>query len=337
MIKVSVIIPVYNTEKYLSQCLDSVISQTLKDIEIICVDDGSTDSSSTILQQYEKNNEKIIVILQENKGTGAARNEAIKAARGEYISFLDSDDRYSDPEALEKIYLAAKENQARICGGNSRFCLNESESFVPDAFEKEGWICFSDYQLDYHFTRYIYQRELLVNNNIYFPERTQYEDPPFLIKVMLVAKKFYVITDEINDISIIRKETKKNRKRVLELISGMKECLEISSQNRFKDLHAITLSRMEKDYCDWFSYWISQNDPEIINGIIELNNRIDRPLLGLEPNYFFDPISIKNNEEKDYQIQNLHNDIRGIMMSPSYRIGRMFTWIPRKIRGWIRK
>ena len=92
MVKVSIIIPVYNAEKYLKRCLDSVLSQTLKDIEIICVNDGSTDNSIQILKEYGS---KIKVINQENQGLSVARNTGLKEAKGEFVAFLDSDDYYN--------------------------------------------------------------------------------------------------------------------------------------------------------------------------------------------------------------------------------------------------
>ena len=92
MPKVSVIVPVYNVEKYLKQCLDSILAQTLNDIEIICVDDGSTDSSGSILDQYEARENQVKVIHKENAGYGAAMNAGLDAASGEYIGIVESDD-----------------------------------------------------------------------------------------------------------------------------------------------------------------------------------------------------------------------------------------------------
>ena len=105
--KVSVIIPVYNVEPYLRECLDSVVNQTLRDIEIICVNDGSTDNSGAILAEYAARDERIIVITQENRGLSAARNVGIDAAKGKYIYFIDSDD-YIDLDALEVLYNRAE-------------------------------------------------------------------------------------------------------------------------------------------------------------------------------------------------------------------------------------
>ena len=91
-IKVSVIIPVYNTENYLRECLDSVLAQTLREIEVICVDDGSTDNSLNILKEYQNKDTRIVVLTQENRSAGAARNYGLSIAKGKYLSFLDSDD-----------------------------------------------------------------------------------------------------------------------------------------------------------------------------------------------------------------------------------------------------
>ena len=104
IIKLSVIIPIYNSENYLEECLNSVIQQTLKNIEIICIDDGSTDNSSNIMQKYFEHDDRFVLIKQKNKGPGLSRNEGIKISRGKYISFLDSDDKYYDDSyAVEEL------------------------------------------------------------------------------------------------------------------------------------------------------------------------------------------------------------------------------------------
>lgn len=89
--KVSIIIPVYNTEKYLSRCLNSLVKQTLHDIEIICINDGSEDNSLSILENYASSDERIVLISQKNQGQSVARNRGIEIARGKYIGFVDSD------------------------------------------------------------------------------------------------------------------------------------------------------------------------------------------------------------------------------------------------------
>lgn len=113
MPKVSVIIPVYNTEKYLKECLDSVINQTLTDIEIICIDDGSFDNSLAILQEYAQKDTRIRILKQKNKGAGAARNMGLNIATGKYLAFLDSDDFFYK-DFCKKMYNKAKETDADI-------------------------------------------------------------------------------------------------------------------------------------------------------------------------------------------------------------------------------
>lgn len=107
MVKVSVILPVYNEEPYLRQCLDSICNQTLKEIEIICIDDGSTDRSFSILQDYEKSDNRIKVLTQKNQYAGVARNYGMQKATGKYLLFLDSDD-FFEPDMIEKMYCRAE-------------------------------------------------------------------------------------------------------------------------------------------------------------------------------------------------------------------------------------
>ena len=111
--KVSVIVPVYNVEKYLEKCLESLIHQTLKEIEIIIINDGATDSSPKIIERYTQKDSRIKTINQKNQGLSGARNSGLKIAQGEYISFIDSDD-WVDQDFLEKLYNSAKNNNADI-------------------------------------------------------------------------------------------------------------------------------------------------------------------------------------------------------------------------------
>ena len=116
--KISIIIPVYNVEEYLPKCLDSVINQTLKDIEIICINDCSTDNSLEILENYVKKDSRIIVLNQEkNQGQGAARNRGLQIASGEYVGFVDSDD-WVENDYFEKLYNAAIKYNADIATVN---------------------------------------------------------------------------------------------------------------------------------------------------------------------------------------------------------------------------
>lgn len=115
--KVSVIIPVYNTENYLAKCLNSLTKQTLEDIEIICINDGSTDNSLGILNDFAKKDSRIKVLSQKNLKQGAARNNGLKIAQGEFVTFVDSDD-WVDSDYLEKLYNAAVNNNVNMAASS---------------------------------------------------------------------------------------------------------------------------------------------------------------------------------------------------------------------------
>jgi glycosyltransferase involved in cell wall biosynthesis len=117
MTKISIIIPAYNTDKYLSECIESVINQTLEDIEIICVNDGSTDGSLAILKNYASIDNRIIIINNENKGYGHSLNVGLDSAKGDYIGVVESDD-FIRPNMYEELYNIAQESDAEIVKGD---------------------------------------------------------------------------------------------------------------------------------------------------------------------------------------------------------------------------
>lgn len=133
MPKVSVIIPVYNVEAYLKQCLDSVINQTLDDIEIICINDGSTDSSLNILQEYAKKDKRIVIINQKNTGLSNARQRGMDICQGEYVAHIDSDD-FIELNFLQSLYTVAKNQNADISVSTIKFFDNNNNFQTATAF-----------------------------------------------------------------------------------------------------------------------------------------------------------------------------------------------------------
>ena len=127
MPKISVIIPVYNTEQYLRGCLESVLHQTLQDVEVLCTDDGSTDASLAILQEYAAMDERVCIFQQENQGAGPARNMGLANAKGEYVVFMDWDDVYPTDDTLEKMYAAAKEHRCQVVAGYRSLLTEEGQ------------------------------------------------------------------------------------------------------------------------------------------------------------------------------------------------------------------
>ena len=136
-VKISVIIPVYNAEAYIEQCLESVMNQTLKDIEIICVDDGSTDNSISILKEYEKKDARISVLYQKNQFAGVARNNGLSIAKGEYVAFLDSDD-YFELDGLEKLYNIATENNLDFVKAASYIVDTQTSDISTNKYYSNG-------------------------------------------------------------------------------------------------------------------------------------------------------------------------------------------------------
>lgn len=135
MPKISVIIPVYNTEKYLAECLDSVINQTFKDFEIICINDGSPDNSAIILSEYAQKDSRIKVITQANQGLSAARNAGLDAAQGEWITLLDSDDALPN-YALEVLYNIAEKSGCKIAASRNRLSIEQYHVIKNNVPEK---------------------------------------------------------------------------------------------------------------------------------------------------------------------------------------------------------
>lgn len=199
-VKVSVIIPVYNMGRFVAECLDSVLGQTLKEIEVICVDDGSTDDSPKVLAAYAVKDPRMKVITQANQGAFAARNHALDEARGEFVIFMDPDDWYCDADALRTLYAEAMANKVKICGGEIVEMLdrNTAKPLPPGhapsyRYRRGGFFEFSEYQYFGWYTRFIFDRVMLEENGIRFPPYARYQDPPFMVRAMLAAGRFYAL------------------------------------------------------------------------------------------------------------------------------------------------
>ena len=201
MVAVSVIMPVYNSAKYLNSSIESVQKQTLKDIEIICVDDGSTDDSIDILIDLNKKYGNINIVCQENSGPGMARNTGIKNACGEYIAFLDSDDIFLDDFALETMYDAGKSNDFNLVCANLKwihqnYTVDTHYDFVNSRFTyfyKEDVLKSEDYGIPFAFYRNLFKRSFLEENNIIFPDLRFGEDPVFMVNVLVNIDEFLAL------------------------------------------------------------------------------------------------------------------------------------------------
>lgn len=203
MYKVSIIIPVYNAEKYLKKCIDSVLSQTLKEIEIILVDDGSIDDSTNILNDYAKNHKNIKVIHQQNSGPAIARNAGMEIATGEYIGFIDSDD-YVSSDMYETLYNAATINNVDIV--ISDYYTVKKDNIIPSAhfkFPSNQVIAKDDIlklitnanesRILWFGWKGIYKRNIIQSQKIIYPLLKLGEETVFLLDCFLSANSMYYI------------------------------------------------------------------------------------------------------------------------------------------------
>lgn len=198
MIKVSIIVPVYNVERYLKKCLDSLVNQTLKDIEIICVNDGSTDSSLEILEHYAKNHSQIKIINKINEGQSEARNIGIDCASGEYLGFVDSDD-YVDINYYEKLYNAAKEYNCDIaCAGFKRFkffkgSIKKSYKKLQVFKDINSKTKADNLPAHNYIWNKIYKREVWLAKGLKFEKGRLFEDIALLIKILYYMGDMVVV------------------------------------------------------------------------------------------------------------------------------------------------
>lgn len=205
MPEISILVCAYNTQKYIPQCLDSLVNQTFNDIEIIVVDDGSTDSSWDILQSFAKKDARIRAFRQKNAGPGAARNLALSKASGAYIMFCDSDDWYA-PDMCEKMYTAISRSQADLA------CCDCVLEYDKNAFGRDK------HALDWHYLNFtgllnlspqnkhkincvlwnkIFRKDLIEKNRISFPSQREHDDDSFVTQYLYVARTVYGLAEQL--------------------------------------------------------------------------------------------------------------------------------------------
>ena len=188
MPKVSVIVPIYNVEKYLEKCINSLLSQTLEDIQIILVNDGSKDNSGNIAKEYEKNNkDRVIYVEKENGGLSDARNYGLKYATGDFIAFLDSDD-YIEKNAYEEMY-------NKVIEENADYVECDFIWEFPNKIRVDKQYPYKNKKEMLSFVRVVawnklIKRQLITDNNLEFPKGLRYEDVEFTYKLIPFINKF---------------------------------------------------------------------------------------------------------------------------------------------------
>ena len=340
-VKISVIIPVYNTEEYLQKCLNSVINQTFKDIEIICINDGSTDKSLEILEEYSKKDDRIKILSQKNKGAGAARNYGLKIAKGEYISFVDSDD-WIELATYERLYdIAVSKDVDMIFFKMINYNNGEDRYYHTDYYDliylKEF---FTNSTYDFHDLKdylfkipvspcnKIYKRSFLENINAKFNEGLIFEDNPFFFKNILKAKKIFLYDEYF----YIRRRTENSvmhlvNKNHFAIIQTTNQIIQIFKDSglfeKFKKellnkkitlIRNLVYDRLDENYKDDF-FELVRNDFSIIKRNYNLNNDYENNLIPINQYFYLNSEKTTNFREFDLLNKNSYleskiNDLR---------------------------
>ena len=218
MTKVSLIVPIYNTSKYLNKCIDSLINQTLKDIEILLINDGSSDNSEDIIKKYS--DKRIKYIAKKNEGIGKTRNLGIAKASGQYLAFVDSDD-YLDKSFCEKMYNKATKDECdlvicnfyRDCGKLIKASFGDFD--CTNLVEMPNLIN----AVNLGPCNKLYKKELFENKENRFVENLKYEDAPFVVKMLISAKKIGKVNDYLTYYVIHdNSETTVRDKRIFDIL-----------------------------------------------------------------------------------------------------------------------
>lgn len=300
---VSVIVPFYNRSFCVERIYESLCRQTLSRLEFLFVDDGSIDDTGDKLKDIAANDSRVTYLHQQNAGAGSARNAGLKAARGKYVAFLDSDDAFGSNDSLQILYDAAQTHGVNIAGGSlvyekrgkaiaSPNSWQPSLDEIPPAphypltseeneylrFSEDGVFEYKDYQFDAGFTRFLYRRDLLVDNDIYFPARTMYEDPVFFVRAMSAAKKFYATKQTTYIWKIGWHAVKLTVDDFMAKAAGIEENLVLSANQGFGLLHWITAAYrlMLQDNMDLRLLLLGE---DVQNRFLEVVDRIDLHLV----------------------------------------------------------
>lgn len=260
-VTVSVLVPVYNVEKYLPECLDSLKAQTLKDMEFICINDGSTDSSPDILRKYAAEDSRFIIIDKANSGYGASMNRGLDVARGEYIGICESDD-FVEPDAFKKLYRYAKKHDLDLVKANY-FEHDESGDVKMEPYVVcKGYRRVFDPREDFEAVKVLpiiwaglYRHGMLTDNNIRFNETpgASFQDTSFVFRCWVASHRVALLKDAFLHYRVDRAESSvKSSTKIYEVCGeyAMSEAFLREDPERLKDFGAL-LNVMKFDTYRW--------------------------------------------------------------------------------------
>lgn len=338
--KISVIIPIYNMDAYLRDCLNSVLTQTLSDIEIICINDGSSDYSQMILEEYAWKDKRIRVIPQTNQGVAVARNNGINQATGEFLYFLDPDDWLPDNDTFADLYKAAKDNNVLVCGGSFEehspcgVIKKWDGNLSKYTFDEDKLMNYEDYQFDYGWVRFIYNREFIIRNNLRLPKLTFFEDPVFFVRVMHEAKTFYSLKRPTYCYRTGYKSADLPYSKALDLIKGLYVNIKFAKENGYNQLLSLELARMENDYSDKIvKYLAGSSNAEFREVLEQINQIVYSDNNRIEYNVYNKMIANKN-----YEIWATEGKIEEkFYNSTTWKVGNSILYIPKMLKQLFKK
>ena len=266
MVKVSILVPVYNVEKYITQCLESILQQTLKEIEIICVDDGSTDLSAKILDDYASKDNRIKVLHKENTGYGDSMNRALEIAQGEYIGIIESDD-FIEKDMYERLYAVAREKEVDFLKSDyyrydngKKVCDKAYDSTVyGKVFENKGVMKKFD-NTTMAIWSGLYKTNFLKTNNIRFlpTSGASYQDISFMFKVYVCARKGYILNEAYVNYRVDNEASSvKSQEKVYCVCDEIAECKRFLECRQDGDIFAPYLTKIMFYIYRWNMYRIS--------------------------------------------------------------------------------
>lgn len=363
--KVSIVVPIYNVEKYLHQCLDSVVNQTLKDIEIICVDDGSTDSSPAIIQEYIEKDSRVKVITKPNSGYGNSMNRGFDMAEGEYIGIVESDD-YVEPDMFEKLYAAASENKLDVVKSGFYFYYsvpeerNEIYEIVSKARAGVTFCPASDFKSPMEMVEFfnlkpsiwsaIYRRDFIRETGIRFNETpgASFQDTSFNFKVYALAKRVQLLKEAYLHYRQDNEASSVNNPDKVFCVCDEYEVIQefLDTNPKYRSRLEFVSKRIKYDSYMWnLNRLVPKHRFMFIERIAE-EFKTDFEKGRMNPKYFerykWEDVKKLVEDPTEYYIEKALNRpgysiraIEAIKQSTTYKVGYWMTFVPRKVLGGI--
>lgn len=382
--KVSIILPILNGVDYIQECLKSIVKQTLKEIEVICVDAGSTDGTLEILREYAQNDSRISITLSERKSYGYQMNLGLQIARGEYIGIVEGDD-YILPDMYESLYTIAVKEDLDIIKSDYKIFLKDSEqriftycsSLANEFIRKSGYyntIINPQENLKIFYAKGlnqigIYKNSFIKNNQIFFNQTpgASYQDNGFWFQTFMYAQKIYFLdkafymlrrdnpnssVNDINKVYCLCEEYDFIRSLLRKDIRLEEKYASLCARFRFGN-YVFTLKRIapqsKLEFLRRFSQefrWIDRHN-ELEQELYSSHDWNILQLIMKDPDkYYYDEVQKKGYENVltlKQQLQNTEKELKwkqkeisDLKRSTSFRVGRLVTFLPRKIRGGVR-